>query len=216
MSKRKSSRAGSGPRADPPLTVSLSELLVAGSDTPFRQFVADLFAAVAGMQALRRALANSSGLSAGEFSVLLATWNLQSKGQVGPTKIARHLHAAPANITVDVAKLEKAGFIRKKQHSQDSRAVDLAITAKGKARLTELAPILRQINDRLFAGNTKESIAAVGKFLSQILLEVANAIHMARAHSRRKPRRSTGSTSSADAAPPQRSASARQARQPVG
>jgi hypothetical protein len=61
------------------LTVTLPQFLVDGTDLQFREFIADLFAAVAGMQSLRRALAKSVGLSAAEFSVLLATWYLQKK-----------------------------------------------------------------------------------------------------------------------------------------
>jgi len=166
------------------LTISLPELLVAGSDIPFRQFVADIFAAVAGMQALRRALAASVDLSAGEFSVLLAAWHLQSKGRVGISTVANHLHVAAANITVDVATLARAGFLQKTQRSQDSRAVDLAVTSKGETLLGELAPLLRQINDRLFAGNTQDSIAIVARFLRQVAHESANAIRMARSRSR--------------------------------
>jgi len=65
--------------ADAPLTVTLPQFLVDGTDLQFREFIADLFAAVAGMRSLRRALAKSVGLSAAEFSVLLATWYLQKK-----------------------------------------------------------------------------------------------------------------------------------------
>ncbi len=65
------------------LTVSLRQFLVDGTDLQFREFVADLFAAAAGMQSLRRALAKSVGLSAAEFSVLLATRHLQRRGASG-------------------------------------------------------------------------------------------------------------------------------------
>jgi DNA-binding MarR family transcriptional regulator len=164
------------------ITVSLPEFLVAGSDLQFRDFVADLFAAVAGMQALRRALAASVSLSASEFSVLLAIWHLQKKGCVGITAIANHLHAAAANITVEVSKLVRADLVRKTPHVQDSRAVKLALTTKGEATLNHLAPLLRRINDRLFAGNSPEAIASIKKFLRHVGGESAHAIRMAREH----------------------------------
>src|SRR5690242_16967057 len=81
------------------LTVSLPELLVDGSDLKFRELVADLFAAAAGMLALRRALATSIGLSAAEYAILLATWHLQKKGPVGINTLAGQLHVAAANVT---------------------------------------------------------------------------------------------------------------------
>src|SRR5919109_1347523 len=101
--------------ADASLTVSLPQFLVDGTDLQFREFIADLFAAVAGMQSLRRALAKSVGLSAPEFSVLLATWHLQKKGRVGVSAVARHLHVAAAHVTAEVGKLVRKDFIKKTQ-----------------------------------------------------------------------------------------------------
>ena len=151
-----------------------------GTDLQFREFVADLFAATAGMQSLRRALAKSVGLSAAEFSVLLATWHLQKKGRVGITAVARHLHVAAAHVTAEVGKLVRKDFIKKTQDLNDTRAVTLVLTRKGEGILTQLAPLLRRINDRLFSGNTPNAIRVVAKFLQHVANESANSIRMAR------------------------------------
>ena len=164
----------------PRLTVTLPELLDKGSDLAFRELVADLFAAVAGMQALRRALAACVDLSAGEFSVLLATRHLQARGAVAIRTVAQHLHAAPANITTDVNALVRAGLMRKRDHPEDSRAVDIGLTRKGERALEDLAPLLRRINDRLFAGNTRAGMAAVAKFLKHLAVESKHAVRLAR------------------------------------
>ena len=164
----------------PPLTITLPELLEDGSDLAFRELVADLFAAVAGMQALRRALAECLGLSVGEFSVLLATRHLQARGAVPIRSLAQHLHAAPANITADVNALVRSGLLRKRDHPEDSRAVDVALTAKGERALDRLAPLLRRINDHLFVGNTRAGIAAVAKFLKRLAVESKHAVRLAR------------------------------------
>src|ERR1700758_5427286 len=153
-SKQSRSQTGAGRQADTELTVSLPQFLVDGTDLQFREFVADLFAATAGMQSLRRALAKSVNLSAAEFSVLLATWHLQKKGSVGVTAVARHLHVAAAHVTAEVGKLVRKGFIKKTQDANDTRAVTLVLTRKGEAVLAELAPLLQRINDRLFSGNS--------------------------------------------------------------
>jgi len=71
-----------------------------------------LFAAAAGMQSLRRALAKSVDLSATKFSVL-ATWHLQKKGRVGITAVAQHLHVAAAHVTAEVGKLVRAELSRR-------------------------------------------------------------------------------------------------------
>jgi DNA-binding MarR family transcriptional regulator len=160
--------------------VSLPQFLVGGTDLQFREFVADLFAATAGMQSLRRALAKSVKLSAAEFSVLLATWHLQKKGRVGVTAVARHLHVAAAHVTAEIGKLVRKGFIKKTQDADDTRAVTLVLTRKGEAVLGGLAPLLRRINDRLFSGNSASAIKVVAKFLRHVADESTNAIRMAR------------------------------------
>jgi DNA-binding MarR family transcriptional regulator len=179
-SKQSRSSTGSGRRGDTNLTVSLPQFLVDGTDLQFREFVADLFAATAGMQSLRRALAKSVGLSAAEFSVLLATWHLQKKGRVGITAVARHLHVAAAHVTAEVGKLVRKDFIKKTQDSNDTRAVTLVLTRKGEGILTQLAPLLRRINDRLFSGNSANAIRVVAKFLQHVAGESANSIRMTR------------------------------------
>jgi DNA-binding MarR family transcriptional regulator len=173
-------RKRAGLRSDEDLTVSLPQFLVDGSDLQFREFVADLFAATAGMQSLRRALAKSVALSAAEFSVLLATWHLQKKGRVGVTAVARHLHVAAAHVTSEIGKLVEKDFIKKTQDSRDTRAVTLVLTRKGEAVLARLAPLLRRINDRLFSGNTANAVGVVAKFLKHVADESANSVRMAR------------------------------------
>lgn len=183
-SKRAKSRTGprSGRTGDsnPELTVSLPQFLVDGTDLQFREFVADLFAATGGMQSLRRALAKSVGLSAAEFSVLLATWHLQKRGRVGVSGVARHLHVAAAHVTAEIGKLVRKGFVKKAQDTRDTRAVTLVLTRKGEGVLAKLAPLLRRINDRLFSGNSASAIGVVAKFLRHVADKSANSIRMAR------------------------------------
>jgi DNA-binding MarR family transcriptional regulator len=174
--QRKGKRPGK-----PDLTVSLPQFLVDGSDLDFREFVADLFAAVAGMHSLRRALAGAVGLSAAEFSVVLATWHLQKKGSVGINTIARHLHVAAAHVTAEVGALVSKGILRKKPDPRDTRAVQVMLTATGKQTLLQLAPLLLRINDWLFSGNSAADVTVLSKFLRHIAAESANAIRMARA-----------------------------------
>jgi DNA-binding MarR family transcriptional regulator len=173
--------------ANPSLTVSLAQFLVGGTDLQFREFVADLFAAAAGMQSLRRALAKSVGLSAAEFSVLLATWYLQRRGPVGITAIARHLHVASAHVTAEVGNLVSANLIKKTQDSKDTRAVILVMSKQGEEVLAELAPLLRRINDRLFSGNTANAINVVAKFLKHVADESTNSVAIVRHASNEKP-----------------------------
>ena len=172
------------------LTVTLPELLVEGSDLKFRELVADLFAAAAGMLALRRALATSVGLSAAEYATLLATWHLQRKGPAGINTLAGQLHVAAANVTAEVGKLVKKRILDKQPHPRDTRAVLVRLTAKGSAILAELTPLLRRINDRLFAGNKPNDIKAIASFLHHIADETPNSIRLAKGFKSDRQRRS--------------------------
>ena len=183
--KPKTKRIGkspSGRRAKADLTVSLPQFLSEGSDLEFRKFVADLFAAVAGMYSLRRALANSVGLSAAAYSVILGTWHLQRKGPVGITAIARQLHVAAAHVTAEVGDLVELGLLTKKPHPRDTRAVLIELTDAGKALLARLTPLLRTINDRLFSGNKPTDIAILSRFVQHLADESAHSIRLAQAY----------------------------------
>jgi DNA-binding MarR family transcriptional regulator len=169
------------------LTVSLPPFLANGTDLDFREFIADLFAAVGGMHSLRRALASSVGLSAAEFSIVLATWHLQKKGTVGISTIAKHLHVAAAHVTAEVGQLVARGVLKKKPHPHDTRAVLVVLTQQGRNILTQLVPLLRGINDRLFSGTDAPDVAVLSRFLKQIAGESANAIRMARTFAREHP-----------------------------
>jgi len=177
----KTKRRSAPKRVKSNLTVSLPQFLVDGSDLEFRKFVADLFAAVAGMHSLRRALASSVGLSAAEYSVVLATWHLQKKGTVGISAIAKQLHVAAANVTAAVGELVEKGLLTKKPHPRDTRAVLVELTDDGKSILAQLTPLLRRINDRLFSGNKPSDIAILARFVQHLADESTNSIRMARA-----------------------------------
>lgn len=179
-SKNAPRRSGPPRAATKNLTVSLPELLVGGSDVRFRELIADLFAAAAGMLALRRALATSVGLSAAEYAILLATWHLQKKGPVGINTLAGQLHVAAANVTAEVGKLVKKGILDKQPHPRDTRSVLIQLTAEGNAILGELTPLLRRINDRLFSGVSANGIEAVASFLHHIADETPNSIRLAK------------------------------------
>jgi MarR family transcriptional regulator, organic hydroperoxide resistance regulator len=168
-------------------TVSLPPFLANGTDLDFREFIADLFAAVGGMHSLRRALASSVGLSAAKFSIVLATWHLQKKGTVGISTIAKHLHVAAAHVTAEVGQLVAKGVLKKKPHPHDTRAVSVVLTHRGRKILMQLVPLLRGINDRLFSGNDASDVAVLSRFLRQLAGESANAIRMARTFAREHP-----------------------------
>ena len=158
------------------LTVGVETLLVAGNDAAFRDFVADLFAAASGMQAVRRTLGRATGLTGSELAMLLAIQRLSGEGTIGIRAIAEHLHVAGPHVTAEIGKLVEAGLVEKRVDASDSRAVDIRMTAEGRALLRRLTPLVRAANDVLFAGMTETEMAHVTRFLRRIVATSAEAV----------------------------------------
>lgn len=158
------------------LTVGVGDLIVAGDDAAFRDFVADLFAAASSMQAVRRALGRATGLSGSEIAMLLAIRRLSPDGQIGIRAIAEHLRVAGPHVTNEIGKLVEGGLVEKRISETDSRAVDIRLTAEGRRRLRRLTPRVRAANDVLFEGMTREEMAHAHRFLARIVATSARAV----------------------------------------
>lgn len=164
-----------GPQNAVDLTIGVETLLVAGDDGVFRDFVADLFAAASGMQAVRRSLGKATGLTGSEIAMLLAIRRLSPSGSVGVRAIAEHLHVAGPHVTAEIGKLVEAGLVEKRTDRSDSRAVDIRITGEGNRALKRLTPLVRAANDVLFAGMTEAEMQHVIRFLRRIVTNSAAA-----------------------------------------
>lgn len=158
------------------LTVGVEELLEAGDDAAFRDFVADLFAAASGMLAVRRALGKATGLTGAEIAMLLAIRRLSGAGSVNVKALAEHLHVAGPHVTAETAKLVEAGLVEKRVDQADSRAVDIRLTGEGKRALRKLTPLVRAANDVLFAGMSQAEMVHVHRFLRRIVATSAAAV----------------------------------------
>lgn len=153
----------------PPLTNGTPELLHDGADAAFREFVADLFAASAAMQSVRRAVARRLGLRGSELAVLLAVSRLSPGGPVGVITVAGHLHVAASNITAEVNALVQAGLLAKMPREDDNRAVSITLTAAGQAMMKQAAPLLREVNSHLFGRLSRGSMAELRRVFSAVL-----------------------------------------------
>ena len=151
-------------------------------DLAFRDFIAELFAAAAGMQALRRAIARSVGLGGTEFAILLAIWRLGRPSPIGIKGLAEHLHVAGPHITDEVTRLVRLGYLHKSPDLRDTRAVDLKLTRQGVAILASLAPALDKINLHLFEGVTARDMRVLRILFQRLIDRSASSIYQLRAH----------------------------------
>ncbi len=148
-------------------------------DAKLREFVADLYAAMSMMRLLRQQIASTLSLTSAEYSVLLAVWYLEREDEMTVRAIADHLHVAAAYVTSEITRLVKNGLLTKKPDELDRRAVGVRLTNAGRELLSELEPMLREINRPLFNGLSVRDLATVHRFLQGIIEHGHEAIKAA-------------------------------------
>lgn len=122
-----------------------------GSDRTFRNLVHGLFAFLARHEAVRAGHGARIGLVGIEYTVLISIGHLApQEGGVSVNQIAEHLYLSGAFVTSLTNKLLQRGLIHKTPDPNDRRRVRLEISDEGWARLAELAPIQRQVNNVQF------------------------------------------------------------------
>jgi MarR family transcriptional regulator, organic hydroperoxide resistance regulator len=166
-----------------PAIVSVDKL--SPDDAVLREFVADLYAAFSHMRMLRNRIAQIVGLSSAEHSVLLGVWYLQRSGPPTVRAVAEHLHVAAAHATAEIGKLVEAGLLTKTPDPQDRRAVAVQLSKAGEEVFERLSPILREINDHLFAGIYYGDMVIVHRFFERIIAQAPAAVHVAEGYIRR-------------------------------
>ncbi len=155
---------------------------LAPEDQAIREFIADLYAALSIMRLVRAEIAHTLVLSSAQFSVLLGVWHLQRRGEPTVRAIADHLHVAAAHVTAEIGALVERGLLAKRAHPRDKRALEIALTRNGRELSQRIMPMLREINDQLFAGTSYGEIVLVRRFLAGIIRHGPAALHIAEGH----------------------------------
>jgi MarR family transcriptional regulator, organic hydroperoxide resistance regulator len=150
-------------------TVSKGELLVDGSDATFRGFIHDFLAFAARVHEVRDGFGKAIGLSGPGYSTLISIAHLEEEHGVGVNRVAEHLHVSGAFITVEVAKLVRAGLVTKRPNAADKRRVLLTITNAGRSLLDELAPVQAPVNDTLFEALGAEEFLALKTTIGKLV-----------------------------------------------
>jgi MarR family transcriptional regulator, organic hydroperoxide resistance regulator len=135
----------------PPLTISRPEMLLDGSDRPFRHLVHALFGFLARHEAVRAGHGARIGLVGIEYTVLISIGHLSAEeNEVSVNRVADHLYLSGAFVTNVTNQLLKRGLIHKTPDPNDRRRVRLEISPQGWNKLAELAPVQRMVNDVQF------------------------------------------------------------------
>ena len=116
-----------------PATVSRPALLEKGSDDRFRRLVYDLLTIASRMTTVREHLGGRMGISAPQYSLLMAVGQFQGERGVGVTAVAKVLHVSSAFVATESGKLAQAGLLAKRANPKDGRAVLLSLTRAGRS-----------------------------------------------------------------------------------
>jgi DNA-binding MarR family transcriptional regulator len=163
-----------------PPTVSRPELLAGGSDQNFRKLVHDFFAFNARHEAIRDGHARRIGLAGIEYTILISIARLSADGDVNVKALAEHLHVSIGFITNTTRKLQEMGLVTKTPDPEDKRRIILAVTPEGRARLEQLAPWQRQVNDVEFGGLTAEEFRLLGRIVERLVETSEAAVELQR------------------------------------
>jgi DNA-binding MarR family transcriptional regulator len=168
----------------PPLTVSHGEMLTAGTDVAFRESLYLMVLAFSRLQTCREAFGRALGLTGTQFAVLIGTAYGQGQGGVPSgdqsgvsiRALADHIQLAATHVTTEVGRLTAMGLLTKTINRRDRRGVLVRLSRRGEAAVGEVAPFVRRVNDRLFAGISRRDFAVVSAFLSRFAANSEDAL----------------------------------------
>lgn len=163
-----------------PPTVSRPALLDGGSDQRFRRMVYDLLTIAIRMEAVREHLARQLGITAPQYSVLMAIAQFQGRTGVSVGTLARVLHVSSAFIASETGKLARQGFVVKRQNPKDRRGVLLSLTRAARLQLTRLAPEIRAVNDVFFGTLNRADFDGLAKAAAALVRSSSKVVQRLR------------------------------------
>jgi DNA-binding MarR family transcriptional regulator len=170
-----------GAAADLPLTVSRDPLLENGSDRRFRQLVYDLLTIAVRMEAVRDHHAARMGITAAQYSVMMAIAQFQGRSGVGVGALAKTLHVSSAFIASETGKLARLGLVTKRPNPSDGRGVLLSLTQAGRQRIARVSPDIRAVNDMFFAELDRGTFQALSVGAASLVRGSQKAVQWLRA-----------------------------------
>jgi DNA-binding MarR family transcriptional regulator len=122
------------------------------------------------MRRLEVDLAQATGLALADFDVLAQL--ARAGGELRMTDLAARALISRSGMTRRVARLAEEGLVRRANTDADARAVVVALTDAGVARLTETAPVhLRGISELFAAQLDDQELAVLESALDKVTVD---------------------------------------------
>jgi DNA-binding MarR family transcriptional regulator len=112
-----------------------------------------------------RTLLEEFGLFRGQPPLLCALWEEEGRTH---SELAEHLHVQPATITKMIKRMERAGFVERRQDMQDQRVSRVYLTTAGQNVRDAVEGVLRKLEEQTFAGFSSEERALLNQFLLRV------------------------------------------------
>jgi DNA-binding MarR family transcriptional regulator len=122
------------------------------------------------MRRLEVDLAQETGLALADFDVLAQLAN--AGGELRMTELAARALISRSGMTRRVGRLVDEGLVRRANADGDARAVVVALTDAGVARLTETAPVhLRGVSELFVAQLDDQELAVLKSALDKVVVD---------------------------------------------
>ena len=112
-----------------------------------------------------RTLLEEFGLFRGQPPLLFALWEKEGRTH---SELAEHLHVQPATITKMVKRMERAGFVERRQDVEDQRVSRVYLTDAGRNIRDAVEGAWRELEEKTFAGFSSKERALLDRFLLRI------------------------------------------------
>lgn len=151
-----------------PLSVSRKALLVGGSDLAFRGVVDDLVRLAARLQQLRGALAAQLGVTPPQYNIVMHLARHAPPGGLRLGAVAEALGVSLSFVVAETRRLQKRRLLSVRRDPADGRAMLASLSPAGTRALSRAAPLMRRVNDRLFAALSRADLLALGRLASAV------------------------------------------------
>lgn len=112
-----------------------------------------------------RVLLGKIGLYRGQPPALRALWE---KEGLTHSELAERLHVRPATITKMIQRMERAGFVERRQDPEDQRISRVYLTQVGRAIREDVQKAWHETEEETFGGFTLEERVLLRRFFLQI------------------------------------------------
>jgi DNA-binding MarR family transcriptional regulator len=127
------------------------------------------------MTTVREHLGDRMGISAPQYSLLMAVGQFQGEHGVGVTAVAKVMHVSSAFVATESGKLAQAGLLAKRANPKDGRAVLLSLTRAGRSLIARHSAEIRAVNDIFFGMLTPSMFAAASAAMAALVRGSARA-----------------------------------------